>query len=353
MGELGIKIWECVSESSAFKCPITGMCMSDPVVAADDRTYERPYIEQWLKAEAQKPSSHLRPDHFKLVANEELKNKIDTWKAQQSDTELHGALLREHVTNVTWAKGPVEAVAALEVLLKFVKEKSAVVPRSQLGRLRGCLKSDQKIWCEKVSGALGAVEVAAQSMTASLGQRLQTAKISSWRAGQAKEMSILAAQQLNAQIQGAEKMVLTLKCKLQELNTKCANATRIEGLYNVEVEKVAKMLGGCEQKSLLCSLTFNSRAVTTMPHRLVDRLHSDDNLKSKDPEQTQQPQKRQRVAAPVSNTVGNEDKESCTLMRGPETNRGGICRTRQAARLSKNCSSPLDVRIKRMECPRS
>jgi len=147
--------------------------------------------------------------------------------------------------------------------------------------------------------------------------------------------------------------VLTLKCKLQELNTKCANATRIEGLYNVEVEKVAKMLGGCEQKSLLCSLTFNSRAVTTMPHRLVDRLHSDDNLKSKDPEQTQQPQKRQRVAAPVSNTVGNEDKESCTLMRGPETNRGGIGRTRQAARLSKNCSSPLDVRIKRMECPRS
>ena len=146
--------------------------------------------------------------------------------------------------------------------------------------------------------------------------------------------------------------VLTLKCKLQELHTKCANATRIESLYNVEVEKVAKMLGGCEQKSLLCSLTFNSRAVTTMPHRLVDRLHSDDNFKSR--ENSQQPQKRQRVAAPVSDAVGNEDKENCTLMRGlGASSGGGIGRTRQAARLSKNCSSALDLHIKRMDRPRS
>ena len=41
-----------------FVCPITHMCMREPVVAADGHTYERAAIERWLRTSTTSPMTN-------------------------------------------------------------------------------------------------------------------------------------------------------------------------------------------------------------------------------------------------------------------------------------------------------
>ena len=46
--------------SLAFRCPITHLVFSDPVVASDGHTYEREAITRWLRSSTRSPITRER-----------------------------------------------------------------------------------------------------------------------------------------------------------------------------------------------------------------------------------------------------------------------------------------------------
>lgn len=70
-----------VAPYSSFKCPLTGEVMTDPVVAADGKTYERKAIEARF---AEDPDTLLHFPDTNLRSNGTLLDSINEWKEQNS-----------------------------------------------------------------------------------------------------------------------------------------------------------------------------------------------------------------------------------------------------------------------------
>lgn len=62
-----------------FICPITRVVMTDPVVASDGHSYERQYIEEWLKDHNTSPVTRKSMDKLDLIPNFALRDTILEW----------------------------------------------------------------------------------------------------------------------------------------------------------------------------------------------------------------------------------------------------------------------------------
>ena len=65
------------TERGEFHCPLSLEPMREPVVAADGITYERSFLEEWLKRNTTSPCTGLPLQHMHLVPNLALKRLID------------------------------------------------------------------------------------------------------------------------------------------------------------------------------------------------------------------------------------------------------------------------------------
>lgn len=59
-----------------YLCPITHMCMREPVVAADGHTYERAAIERWLHTSTRSPMTGEEVTSMRLLPNYTVKSLI-------------------------------------------------------------------------------------------------------------------------------------------------------------------------------------------------------------------------------------------------------------------------------------
>ena len=64
-------------EEEGFLCPITRELMRDPVFCADGHSYERSYIEEWLRTHKTSPLTNTRLAHKQLVPNHALRGIIN------------------------------------------------------------------------------------------------------------------------------------------------------------------------------------------------------------------------------------------------------------------------------------
>lgn len=76
-------------------CPITGIAMSDPVVAADGHTYERKAIARWLQTSDKSPLTGMVLPHKNLVTNYMLMSSLQEAAVLSVDDEAEGASLEE------------------------------------------------------------------------------------------------------------------------------------------------------------------------------------------------------------------------------------------------------------------
>lgn len=63
----------------SFYCPISRQCMHDPVVLTDGHTYERRYIEQWLRQRDTSPVSGAQLPQKAVFPNHALRNAIEEY----------------------------------------------------------------------------------------------------------------------------------------------------------------------------------------------------------------------------------------------------------------------------------
>lgn len=66
----------------SFYCPISQQCFHDPVVLADGHTYERRYIERWLKHHSTSPVSGMLLPQKDMFPNHALRNAIEEYFQQ-------------------------------------------------------------------------------------------------------------------------------------------------------------------------------------------------------------------------------------------------------------------------------
>ena len=71
------RLGEIIDLPQSFYCPINHSVMIDPVVCSDGHTYEREFIEQWLKNNATSPLTNLKLDHTHLTPNITLRKALD------------------------------------------------------------------------------------------------------------------------------------------------------------------------------------------------------------------------------------------------------------------------------------
>lgn len=75
----------------AWKCPITHALMKDPVIAADDFTYERAGIQRWIDQRVVQnriptsPRTNLPLTHTRLDPNDDMRERIMAWKRYHPD----------------------------------------------------------------------------------------------------------------------------------------------------------------------------------------------------------------------------------------------------------------------------
>ena len=65
-----------------YLCPITWEIMTDPVIAADGRTYERQAILHWFQRRRTSPMTNLPMNSQIIIPNIQLKNLIAAYKKQ-------------------------------------------------------------------------------------------------------------------------------------------------------------------------------------------------------------------------------------------------------------------------------
>lgn len=79
---------------ASFFCPITMEIMRDPVMVADEQTYERSSIEGWLQHHNTSPATNAELPHKNLTPNHALRNAIEEWqesyamRVRRGDIEL-------------------------------------------------------------------------------------------------------------------------------------------------------------------------------------------------------------------------------------------------------------------------
>lgn len=76
----------------AFICPLTKSIFQEPVVAADDYTYEKRAIEDWFTKSDVSPQTGKKFPHKNLLPNHATKAMIDLFKQEQQEWKnLRGA----------------------------------------------------------------------------------------------------------------------------------------------------------------------------------------------------------------------------------------------------------------------
>jgi len=68
---------------AAFLCPIMLDVMEDPVMAPDERSYEKSAIEQWLATKCTSPYLGVEMPPGRLFVNFTLRDAIEAWRAEQ------------------------------------------------------------------------------------------------------------------------------------------------------------------------------------------------------------------------------------------------------------------------------
>ena len=154
-----LRVYKMAQFPSSFACPLTGLCMLNPVMAADGHTYEHAAIFHWLQHQCTSPKTGTTLDFLDLYPNHEKKAEIDAWrksqmKPQQSEVKKN----RPRLDKLTWATTPSQAVDELEKLIEMVKANECEFSRQQLNRIRGCLSADQHMWTQKVQRKFQALE---------------------------------------------------------------------------------------------------------------------------------------------------------------------------------------------------
>lgn len=67
----------------AFLCPITQEIMIDPVIIETGQTYERQFIEEWLKTKSTCPITNVELKSKSWIPNYSLKSAILDWKSKK------------------------------------------------------------------------------------------------------------------------------------------------------------------------------------------------------------------------------------------------------------------------------
>ncbi|KAG6402331.1 hypothetical protein SASPL_139209 [Salvia splendens] len=80
-GIVKLKNLELQEPPQEFRCPISGILMNEPVVAASGQTYDELSIRKWLKEGNTKcPTTHQLLPHTALIPNHTIKNMITSWR---------------------------------------------------------------------------------------------------------------------------------------------------------------------------------------------------------------------------------------------------------------------------------
>eukprot|EP00520_Triparma_pacifica_P012257 CAMPEP_0118640002 /NCGR_PEP_ID=MMETSP0785-20121206/4523_1 /TAXON_ID=91992 /ORGANISM="Bolidomonas pacifica, Strain CCMP 1866" /LENGTH=394 /DNA_ID=CAMNT_0006531365 /DNA_START=110 /DNA_END=1291 /DNA_ORIENTATION=+ len=99
-----------------FCCPITRELISDPVIAADGHTYDRPSISKWLRSHSSSPKTGQPLDHQHLVPNHNLKRLI-TDMIEAGDKALYCPDESGDMDDEKQIKGPRVALVKENVLV--------------------------------------------------------------------------------------------------------------------------------------------------------------------------------------------------------------------------------------------
>jgi len=73
-----------------FVCPITGLVMENPSLAADGYTYEDSAIRRWLMEHGTSPITRERLAHYELIPNRALRSAIEDWQRKQGQSSQAG-----------------------------------------------------------------------------------------------------------------------------------------------------------------------------------------------------------------------------------------------------------------------
>lgn len=95
-GFIKLKNLEFQEPPLEFRCPISGILMQDPVVAASGQTFEELSIRKWLKDGNRKcPETDQLLSHTVLIPNHSIKKMIVNWcKASKGDVPRSSSLTR-------------------------------------------------------------------------------------------------------------------------------------------------------------------------------------------------------------------------------------------------------------------
>ena len=228
-----------------FRCPLTSACMVDPVMAADGFTYERSALKDWLLQRRTSPQNRQPLPHFNVYPNHEKKNQIAQWKADREDNFVQQQTLKEYFNKLTWATTSEEVIEELNNLSIFIQNSGMVVPSSQLGRLRGCLRADEAVWCPQVSDVLEALLARCKNVSGIISMKIETANAAAERANKTAEDVSESAIKLQKDLIDAESRVTQLKHELVDVGTAVRALRRVEGEYRGEVTKLQKTLVDC------------------------------------------------------------------------------------------------------------
>merc|ERR1712166_1605665 len=191
-----------------------------------------------------------------------------SYPPQHQSPQQMDLLLKKMVVQITWATSADEVATEIQKLLNFIAHKQVPLTRMLLGKIRGSLSADTKVWAhpavqqnlanlEQVSSAMEGVRKVsgtdspkpkpAPKPVESDATRLATARMARQRATQAAEGSMVSALRLQNEILGFEKSLAGMRVKLNEYRSKHADAKRLEGLYHGEEKRLMQMLHSQQQ----------------------------------------------------------------------------------------------------------
>ncbi|PON43089.1 Beta-catenin [Trema orientale] len=79
-GSLSMKLQDTLSCPQEFRCPLSKELMRDPVIVASGQTYDRPFIQKWLKAGNRTcPLTQQVLSHTILTPNHLIREMISQW----------------------------------------------------------------------------------------------------------------------------------------------------------------------------------------------------------------------------------------------------------------------------------
>ena len=88
-------------ESDCFKCPISKEIMEDPVLASDGISYERVYLETWMKAKGNYSPMTRETIRNELIPNRAIKDAIEYYRKKEEKEDIPRSLKRELLTKLS------------------------------------------------------------------------------------------------------------------------------------------------------------------------------------------------------------------------------------------------------------